>query len=239
MKKTILIILVLSLFLSSAIVAQEGGYSYIKETKWGINKNTSGGLIGGLIIKQSIAIDDRMFHTFGIEVMNITHPNENGQRAFDTGAFYKLAKQNYFYSIRAQYGRDLILFKKAPQQGAQVIAMLAAGPSFGIQSPYFLNVNNENVKYDPTESTHRDLGSISGSGKLFQGIGESKIILGANVKAGVSFEFGVFKNSVTGFEAGFLIDAYTRNVLIMDDNNAINKSIFPTSFITVFWGSRK
>lgn len=243
MRKTIILISFGIFFLSTSVFAQEGGYSYLKETKWGINKNTSGGLIGGLVIKHSIAIDDRMFHTFGVELVNITHPNEYGLRANSTGAFFKLGKQNYLYSIRTQYGRDLVLFKKAPQQGAQIIAMIAGGPSFGLQSPYYITVGggtaagSQNVAYDPAISSHRTAESIEGSGKLFQGLGESKIILGANIKLGVSFEFGVFKNNVTGFEAGFLIDAYTKEVVIMD--RATNRSVFPTSFITIFWGVRK
>jgi len=237
MRKTTILISGCIFFLAFSTFAQEGGYSYLKETRWGINKNTSSGLIGGLMIKHSIAVDDRMFHTFGVELVNITHPNEYGLRANNTGAFFKLGKQNYLYSIRTQYGRDLVLFKKAPQQGAQIIAMIAGGPSFGLQSPYYITVGNQNVAYDPSIPNHRNAESIEGSGRLFQGLGESKIILGANIKLGVSFEFGVFKNNVTGFEAGFLIDAYTKEVVIMD--RATNRSVFPTSFITVFWGSRK
>lgn len=239
MRKSIILIAGCIFFLSVAAYAQEGGYSYLKETKWGINKNTSSGLIGGFMIKHSIAIDDRMFHTFAVEVVNITHQNEYGLRARETGAFFKLGKQNYLYSIRPQYGRDLILFKKAPQKGAQVMAMIAGGPSFGFVVPYYLQVGEQNVKYDPTNDLHRSVQSIRGSGKVFQGVGESKIVLGANVKLGVSFEFGVFKNNVTGFEAGFLIDAYTKEIAIMDELKSHNKSVFPTSFITIFWGSRK
>lgn len=239
MRKSRILILGCIFLLSVATFAQEGGYNYLKETKWGINKNTSGGLIGGFMIKYSIAIDDRMFHTFGVEVVNITHHNEYGLRSGETGAFFKLGKQNYLYSIRPQYGRDLVLFKKAPQQGAQIIAMIAGGPSFGIVSPYYLTVNNQNVRYDPNNDLHRSIPSILGSGKLFQGLTESQIVLGANIKLGISFEFGVFKNNVTGFEAGFLIDAYTKEIPILDELRADNRAIFPTSFITIFWGSRK
>ncbi len=242
MRKSIILIVFVIFSISGMSIAQEGGYDYIKETRWGINKNTASGLIGGFIIKHSIAKDDRMFHTFGVEVVNIAHHNEYSLRSRETGSLFKLAKQNYFYAIRAQYGRDLVLFKKAPQQGAQIIAMLAGGPSLGIESPYYLNVSGINVPYDPNKSDHRSVASnnaIRGSGRLLQGIGQSKVILGANIKMGISFEFGVFKNSVTGFELGFLVDAYTRKVIIMDELRSENGSVFPTSFITVFWGSRK
>ncbi len=239
MRKFSIFIIGCALFFSVTAYAQEGGYGYLKETKWGINKNTSGGLIGGFMVKHSIAINDRMFHTFGVELVNITHHSEYGLRSQNTGAFFKLGKQNYFYSIRTQYGRDLVLFKKAPQQGAQIIAMVAGGPSFGFQSPYYLTIGDQNVAYNPNTQSHRAIEAISGSGKLFQGIGQSKIILGANIKLGVSFEFGVFKNNVTGFEAGFLVDAYTQKVIILDELRSENRSVFPTSFITIFWGSRK
>jgi hypothetical protein len=238
MKKSTILIISIFLLTFGAVNAQQGGYEYLKETRWGINKNTSSGFIGGIMIKHSIQKEGRMYHTFGVELMNITHPNESGIRRRETGSLFKLGKQNYFYALRAQYGRDLILFKKAPQQGAQVIVMLAGGPSFGFQSPYFIALKNgRNVKYDPNNGQHRSIENIIGSGKLFQGLPESKIILGANIKLGLSFEFGIFKNAVTGFEAGFLLDAYTQEVIIMD--RAENRSVFPTSFITVFWGSRK
>lgn len=237
MKKSTILIICFIFSIFGISIAQEGGYNYIKETRWGINKNTSSGLIGGFIIKHSIAKDDRMYHTFGVELMNIVHHNEYGLRSRETGSFFKLGKQNYFYALRTQYGRDLVLFKKAPQQGTQIIAMLAGGPSFGFQSPYYLNVNGVNVKYSPTENSHREINKIAGPGKIFQGIGKSKIVLGANIKLGLSFEFGVFKNNVIGFEAGFLVDAYTQEIIIMD--RATNRAVFPTSFITIFWGSRK
>ena len=37
-------------------------------------------------------------------------------------------KSNYLYAIRLQYGRDIILFKKAPQQGVEIKLVTAIGP---------------------------------------------------------------------------------------------------------------
>ncbi len=37
-----------------------------------------------------------------------------------------------------QYGRDLILFKKAPQQGVEIKAVFAIGPSIGVVAPYYV-----------------------------------------------------------------------------------------------------
>jgi hypothetical protein len=72
---------------------------------------------------------------------------------------------------------------------------------------------------------------------LFEGLSESKIAIGANFKAAVNFELGTMKSQVTGFEAGFLIDAYTKTIVLMPSTS--NRAIFPTVFFTLFYGSRK
>ena len=168
-------------------------------------------------------------------------PFEVRYSSINTGNFFIWDKQNYLYAIRAQYGRDLVLFRKAPQQGVQIIAMLAAGPSIGLIAPYYVEVesNNppaftENVPYDPGVHSFEN---IWGTGRIFQGIQDSNIAIGANIKTGLSFEFGTFKSNVTGFEVGFLVDAYTQRIPLV--SGADDRSVFPTAFITLFYGSRK
>ena len=91
------------------------------------------------------------------------------------------------------------------------------------------------MPYDPTK--HPDRGEITGRGFIFQGLFESSIVIGANVKTSLSFEFGTQKSSVSGFEAGFLLDAYTRKIDMMAESE--NYAVWPTAFITLFYGSRK
>jgi hypothetical protein len=146
------------------------------------------------------------------------------------------------YAFRFQYGRDLVLFTKAPQQGVEIKAVFAAGPSFGLVAPYYIERAVDNIfvtvseQYNPNNPTHA-YNNILGTGNLFQGIGDSKIQLGGNVKAALNFELGILKSSVTGFEVGFLADAYFKEVTLMP--NAPNKSVFPTVFFSLFYGSRK
>ena len=215
-------------------------YDYTKEFRYGINKNTYGGLIGGIMFKQSLAASERMYITYGVELINITHPVEYRSTSQQTGNIFKFAKMNTLHTIRPQYGRDLVLFRKAPQQGAQIIAMLAVGPSIGIVAPYFIDLgeNTGPVAYDPSKSTHRDANAIHGTGGVLQGIlSDPNIVFGSHVKAGLSFEFGIFKKNVTGFEVGFLIEGYTKKIEVIDGAEPLQ--FLPTSFITVFWGSRK
>ncbi|MEO1054080.1 MAG: hypothetical protein AAFX87_25810, partial [Bacteroidota bacterium] len=240
---TLSLLFVTSLGWSQQIESQDA-YEYNHEFIWGINKNTAGGLIGGFVLKWSKSINERVYQTIGFELVNIKHPQETRENSNITGNFFIFGKTNYLYSIRSQYGRDIILFRKAPQKGVEIKALLAAGPSIGLLAPYFVDyavggqggpfIQSERVPYQP-EIHRRDL--ILGTGRLFQGIQDSELRIGANFKAGLSFEFGTFKTNVSGFEVGFLLDAYSGDVVLVP--GAENSSVFPTAYLTLFYGSRK
>jgi hypothetical protein len=232
--KTLLLLFIASTLASAQV---QDGYEYQSEFTWGINKNTSGGLIGGFVLKKSIKINERTLQTFGLEIMNVKHPQEVRFSSF-IGNMYTFGKTNYLYTFRLQYGRDIILFKKAPQQGVEIKAVFAAGPSIGIEAPYYVEwSSNGNVTVREQYNTNIPNSNILGPGRLFQGLGQSNIVFGGNFKAALNFELGAFKSQVTGFEAGFLVDAYTRKIDIMA--KADNQAVFPTLFITIFYGSRK
>jgi hypothetical protein len=216
----------------------QDSYDYQSEFVWGINKNTSGGLIGGFVFKKSRKLEERMLETFGLEIMNVKHPQEIRLNTY--GNYFTYGKSNYLYSFRFQYGRDLILFKKAPQQGVEIKAVFAVGPSLGIVAPYYVEWSPDgagNVAVRDQWNPSIEAVEILGPGRLFEGLGESSIVVGANLKAALNFELGVFKSQVTGFEGGFLLDAYTKEIEMVP--SAKNYSAYPTLFITFFYGSRK
>lgn len=229
-------------FLSVRAQTQDS-YEYNSEFTWGINKNSSGGLIGGFTFKKAKKRSERVLETYGLEIMNVKHPQEVRKNSPYTGNYFIYGKSNYLYAIRPQYGRDYILFTKAPQQGVEIKAVIAAGPSIGIVAPYYIERTVDNSyfasiheQYDPANPNH-SFNNILGTGNLFEGIGDSKIQMGGNLKAALNFELGMVKSQVTGFEVGFLVDAYFNEVILMP--TAENKSVFPTVFFTLFYGNRK
>ncbi|HOO09206.1 MAG TPA: hypothetical protein PKW06_04660 [Cyclobacteriaceae bacterium] len=238
------IVAIISLLLvgAASFAQTQDSYDYNSEFTWGVNKNTSGGLIGGFVFKKARKLTERTLETFGLEIMNVKHPQEN-RLSSGTGNYFIYGKSNYLYSFRFQYGRDLIIFKKAPQQGVEIKAVVAAGPSVGVVAPYFIEraIDNsffatKHEQYDPNNPFH-SYNKILGTGYLFEGLGKSKLQLGGNVKAGFNFELGTVKSQVTGFEVGFLLDAYFNKVILMPTTN--NSSVFPTLYFTLFYGSRK
>lgn len=239
----ILFFILLSVGFYSVDAQTLDSYEYNSEFTWGINKNSSGGLIGGFTFKKAKKRTDRILETYGLEIMNVKHPQEVRRNSAYTGNSFIYGKSNYLYAFRFQYGRDYILFTKAPQQGVEIKAVFAAGPSLGVVAPYYIERTVDNSffssvheQYDPYNPNHA-FNNILGTGNLFEGIGESKIQLGGNLKAALNFELGVVKSQVTGFEVGVLVDAYFSEVNLIP--TAENKSIFPTVFFTLFYGNRK
>lgn len=228
------IILIIILLVGTSSYAQYNEVDYTIENTWGITKNTSSGLIGGVVFKRSIKNTTGSFTSYGLELINVKHPAEL-KVVTGTGNSFTLGKVHHLFAIRGQYGREYILFKKAPQQGVQINLNLSVGPSIGLEAPYYIEYQQSTrVPYDPSKHSIED---ITGRGFIFQGLFQSNIIIGANIKTSLSFEFGTLKSNVSGFEAGFLLDAYTRKVNMISE--ADNYAVWPTAFITLFYGSRK
>ena len=228
---------------SPAFSQSQDGYDYSSEFSWGINKNSAGGLIGGIVLKKARKLNDRVLETYGLEIMNVKNPQEVRINSPRTGNFFVYGKRNFLYAFRTQYGRDIILFRKAPQQGVEIKAVVAAGPSFGVVAPYYIKftkTNNFNdpisEQYDPTNKDHT-FNNILGTGGLFSGLGQSNIQVGGNIKAALNFELGTVKSQITGFEVGFLLDSYFNKIIIMP--TATNRAVYPTIFFTLFYGTRK
>ncbi len=216
-----------------------GDYDYDQEILFGVNKNTNGGLIGGFSIKVGSRIDETNFQFIGLDLANVKNPKE-ARYPTVLGNSYIFGKSNYLYAIRPYYGRELLLFKKAPQQGVQVSILGAVGPTLGIVAPYIIQyaVNRvETVREQYNPEVHQSRFNILGPGRIFEGIGQSELAVGANAKAAVNFEFGVFKSNVTGLELGYQLEGFTSEIQLMSTTE--NRQIFQSVYFTFFYGFRK
>jgi len=235
-----LFLILVSSYGSISYGQSKGDYEYGKEFLWGINKATNSGLIGGFMLKFSRQLDDNRYHGIAFDIVNIKHPQE--QKVYSPyGNTYIIGKEHYLYNIRVNYDHSIVLFRKAEQQGVQINFISQAGLSIGLEAPYYVEVvrtgeggRTEKVPYDPDLL---NTSQIIGTGGVLQGITESNIVPGANIKAALSFEFGTFRSNVVGVETGFVVDAFTREIDIIP--TASNRAIFPAAYITLFYGSRK
>lgn len=253
MKRNLILAFALLFFVNFAQAQnREVEEDYISEFIYGVNLNTNGGLIGGIMFKSNKIVKPKVYRSLGLEIVQVKNRKELRNQSTVTGNSFIPGKRNYLYSFRFQYGRDYILFRKAPEEGVQVSATFAAGPSVGVLVPYFIlyqfqdGIRSE--QYDP--DVHVAFDRILGTGGFLEGIANSDIILGAHIKAGLSLDFGAFRNSITGIEAGFTFEFFNNRPEILvappdirggipPDTQIPNRQVFGAAFINIFFGTRK
>ena len=217
---------------------------YKSEFVWGVNFNTIGGLIGGLYLKKAKALNKRLYRSMSLEIVNIKH-NKEIRWQIQSGGNVIVNKRNYFFVIRPQYGKELVLFQKARKQGIQVNVLAAMGPTFGLLAPYLIEYNyredsrssKDGIEVEQYDASFHNINLILGSGHLTESISQSIIVPGVSLKMSLSFEMGTFKSSVSGFEAGFMLDAYSKQIEILQ--SAPKQSVYTSAFVIFYYGSRK
>lgn len=243
MVRLLILLLAFALLTAAPATAQsEEDESFQNELSYGVNFNSNGGLIGGAFVRSSYYMSDRMYQFGGLEVVEVKHPKENREFSPLSGEAFVYGKQNYLFVVRPHYGRELVLFKKAPESGVQVNVLAAAGPSLGLLVPYYIDYNYggqgtsiRTEQYDPGKHLDRDY--IMGSDNVFRGLGEMKLKPGVHFKAGLSFEYGRYRESIAGIEVGFLVERFASTPIIIP--NASNKKTFTSVYLNLYYGSRE
>ena len=236
MKKLFIVFISFLPLVLSAQLFDDDEYEYNTEIIWGINKNTIGGLIGGLMARYSRSTGlGGVYETFGLEIANVKHPSESKYPGIQ-GQMFIYGKANYLYAIRLQYGREKLMFKKAAQQGVQISLGASAGSTIGLVNPYYvMETDGVYERFDPLR--HPSPEAIAGPGKPLQGLGDSRVTPGINLKGSTSFEFGTYRSNVAGVEIGIMLEAFTKEIVLVPTQS--NKSRFTSIFFTLFWGTRK
>ena len=234
--------------------ADDQGDDYQSVTTFGITTNTNSGILGGISFRQSKRLNGELFgmpqyRYLSVELVNVKHPKEVAS-SFAAGSRFIAGKENYLFVIRPQYGREVTLFQRNEDEGISVSGILAAGPSLGIIKPYYLDVQSGNstrsVPASQVNGSNTASGEVvTGAGSIFQGFGESKLTVGLNIKAALSFELSAFRTNTTGVEIGFLSELFPQRVIIIPNTTAGanradgNRSFFTSAYLTLFFGSKK
>jgi len=240
---------------------------FTKEYTFGINLNTNGGFPSGFSFKYGKITDNaRVNTTYTVELVGVRHPQEykfSGATFTNSQSFVR-AKQNYLHSLRFQFGKDGILFRKASQEGVQVNAVIAGGLSLGFLKPYMIRYDLSNAtgvgdqvediafysynfsdadKFQSFYGVPMTEDRIIGRGSFFGGFDGLQIVPGFNAKIGLAFEVGAFKTNLTGVEAGFTFETFTKKMPIMNVNSVPDKmknyGTFAAMYVSFFFGARR
>jgi hypothetical protein len=232
--------------------------SYRRETVFGINFNTQGGLIGGANVRVAKVLDERWLRFWSLEGVSLKNPKEENVTNPYTGGTYKRFKANYAFALRPSIGIQRILFRKAADAGVQVNGLLSAGPTLGLLMPYYISFDQTAARtgsapgvndvivdeaYDPDKHGGIQESYIFDRAPLFSGIGQTKVVPGVHLRGGLSFEYGRYRDAVAGAEIGFMLEAYTKRLLMLNPPAAsnlstLNRQFFPSFYLTLYIGHR-
>jgi hypothetical protein len=215
---------------------------------YGVTTNTRSGLLGGFIFRSSTPVstgkNNLPIHRYiAVEAVNIKNPKEHPSPT-QIGAKYILGKTNYLFSVRPEYGREWYLFKKNGESSIGLSGILAAGPSIGIQKPYYLKYGSFNseqprlIQYDP--DVHTDIASITGAASIWQGfLNNAKIIPGFHIKAATSIDMSTFGDNITGFELGGTLEFFTKTPEIISPKLGTNSRTYAAAYLTLYFGNKR
>jgi hypothetical protein len=227
--------------------------SFRKEFVYGINFNTRGGLIGGASVRATTPLNQDWSRFWSVEAVEVKHPKEQKLTTYQGGQVVP-GKANYAYVLRPSVGVQRVIFRKAPESGVQVNALVGAGPSVALLMPYYVTYDYtprnssgaptgppdyRNEKFDPENNSTQ---LIADRAPLFSGVSETKPYFGAHIRGALSFEYGRYRDAVAGVETGFLFEAYPKRLTILKainvPDNKLNKLFFPSVYLTIYLGHR-
>lgn len=226
---------------------QQGEPPYRREFTYGVTSNTNSGLIGGGSIRSTHYRKPDWYWFWQLELTEVKHPKELRIPSNVTGDYYIRGKTNYLYAIRPAVGLERIIFHKAAEQGVQVSALASAGPTIGLEVPYYIlydydepqqliPVDVRKEPYDPLNK-HKDQRRVVSGTSFLTGFGEAKPNLGAHLRGALAFEYGRYREGVTGLEAGFTLEAYSRRPVLLPQANK-SPQIWSAVYLTLFLGRR-
>ncbi|MGB0985559.1 MAG: hypothetical protein ACPG19_16015, partial [Saprospiraceae bacterium] len=248
MKRKALLVLVLAIFSSAILQAQNAdrrdrlekekkGITYDTELAGNIKLLTNGWSIGGHygIIKNYYTTN-----TFNFEFGELKHVREASQRSNSSTPLlsrssraFIYGKKNNLYALRASIGQKRYFSEKARRKGVAVGISYNFGASFGIIKPYYLEIsktepgsrvpNIYDLKYtEENELIFLGLADerIHGASSIGMGLDEISIAPGGYAKIALHLDWGAYEETIKALEVGISADFYLKNVELMvtDDN---------------------
>jgi hypothetical protein len=214
---------------------------------YGVTTNTNSGLLGGFVLRHSQAVgtfkSNTMHRYIALEAVNLKHPKEKAEPTSIANRFI-FGKRNYFFSVRPEYGRELVFFKKRGEDGIGLSIIAAGGPSIGLQKPYYIKYDKngrgavEIVQYDP--NIHKEINRIQGSAGIWQDFFKGMSINpGLHLKLAANIDMNTFGNSLTGFEIGITSEFFSKSPEIMSSQLTTNAQLYNSGYLTIYFGNRK
>ena len=197
------------------------------ERTFGIFLNSNGLSADYTYLKR---LNARNHQLYQLEFMLVKHPKEI--RLTNTSSYYSqrsfvFGKQNAFFELRGQYGRESELFRKNDKGGLSVRYFYSIGPTIGILKPIYYEMeyitlvdslfsfSYKTEKFNT--SIHQS--NVAGRSSFFKGFNEISFIPGISAKIGFSFEYSRQDITIHGLDLGLGMDLFSKRIPIMATEN--------------------
>lgn len=226
---------------------EEGALIYQKQSVFGIKLNTDG---YGIFYERGKYKTLFKTNIWWVELGEHKHPKEekisltDASGIFTIGNPFIFGKINNFYNLKVGFGQQRLIGGKGNKNGVAVSAVYGAGISAGLIKPYFLTIEDKNIrelrdiKYEPsTDSLFRDPTVITGSAGFTKGFSDITVVPGAQARLALRFDYGRYNELLSAIEVGVNAEYYTKDIKIMLDNPS--KKFFFNAYVCLAFGKRK
>ncbi len=220
---------------------------YRREFVYGVTSTSNSGIIAGGGIRSSRYWKPDWLWFWSLQVNEVKNRKELRLQSSVNGDQFIRGKTHFLYAVRPSIGLERIVLHKAAEQGVQVSLMLSAGPSIGLEVPYYifyvydpsplplLPVDIRRERNDPSRPLYQEQ-RVAGGASFTTGLAEANVVPGGHLRGSLAFEYGRYRESVTGLEAGAMIEAYGRRPMLVPQT--ANPQVFSSVFLTLFFGRR-
>jgi hypothetical protein len=160
-----------------------------------------------------------------IEVSTLRHPKEiKVSGTAENNRRFVYGKLNSVYCLKAGFGVQHALFKKADRKAIEIRAQYLLGITAAFAKPYYVQIFRGDAikgftqKSVPFNSTTFTQDSVIGKGNFSDGLADTKIYPAINARVNLSFEYAPYSYIVRAFEVGFSADFYPVGLPIMARN---------------------
>lgn len=213
---------------------------------FGVNVHTNASFLGGFSLRKAWGKNPENINFIGLDLIKTEDYREFNLLDASSNISIRDGKINHLFSLRPEFGKEIILLKKGPEGGTQLKGIIAAGPSIGFVTPYYVNVTSRASGFNSSDpikmedfykDQSQDTKYIIGESSMFKGLSESKIQPGLHGKIGLLMEFSSIKRNYLGIEIGFVADSYFKPIQMMYTPNEA-RSTYSSAYLTFYIGKK-
>ena len=231
----IIVLGIVSLYAQGELNDQQKVF-FRNEISFGILLNSDG---FGVSYREAARVDYLNKRLLEFEGGILKHPKEYkiSNPSNQSQSTYVYGKLNSVFYLRAGFGHQKELFKKADLGGIAIRYFYTVGPVLALYKPIYYNTIYLTAAGAEIRDEKFNIASpqdIYGRASFTKGLNETKVLPGLFAKGGMNFEYSKEDKVIHAIEFGAQINAFPKVIPIMASSD--NKSVYFSLFVSYRFG---